>query len=68
MNDNDSQFTEPVKRAGARGLAIYGAKKGERRALKHGLVTMKRALSSLGNRALDRRSKVSRALGNGART
>jgi hypothetical protein len=63
MNDNDSQFTEPVKRAGARGNPAYGAKKGERRALKHGLVMMKRAMSAVGNRALDGRYRVSKALG-----
>jgi hypothetical protein len=36
--------------------------KGERRALKHGLNTMKKAVSLLGNRAIDGRFKVSKEL------
>jgi hypothetical protein len=36
--------------------------RGERRALKHGLITMKRALSALGSRAIDGRFKVSKEL------
>ena len=37
-------------------------KKGEQRALKHGLTPLKRAVNTLGNRFLDRRTVVSKAL------
>src|SRR5262249_47735141 len=58
-----SQSSEPPKRPGARGNPAYGAKKGEGRALQHGLTLMKKAMSAAGNRALDGRYGARNALG-----
>jgi hypothetical protein len=51
--DSDSQSSEKT---------LAPPLKGERRALKHGINTMKKALSVLGSRAIDGRFKVSKEL------
>ena len=55
MNDNNFQAKESPKPAS-------GPKRGEQRTLKHGLTPLKKAVNTLGNRSLDKRTMAGRAL------
>ena len=61
MNDNNIQIEGNPKPAS-------GPKRGEQRALKHGLTPLKKAVNTLGNRALDKRTMAGKAFAGGART
>ena len=52
MNDKAEENPKPAS----------GPKIGEQRALKHGLTSLKKAVNTLGNRALDKRTMAGRAL------
>ena len=55
MNDNNIQIEGNPKPAS-------GPKRGEQRALKHGLTPLKKAVNTLGNRAWDKRTMAGKAL------
>ena len=54
MNDNNIQIEGNRKPAS-------GSKRGEQRALKHGLTPLKKSVNTLGNRALDKRTMAGKA-------
>jgi hypothetical protein len=57
MNDKAEENPKPAS----------GPKIGEQQALKHGLTSLKKAVNTLGNRALDKRTMQGRPWLNGAR-